>query len=149
MKISSLFAAGALYAASAFAQSVTIAAPPNMATAAAGSDIVVQVDRPNFTSSVNEVAVVIAVFPCFVEEPEFCPAFQRDGVGAILYSGPFDPYELVPNPNNEPPQESFTVKIPPGTKTGPAVLSLTHWSFIGANNEYFFETKNITLVITE
>ncbi|KAH7927835.1 hypothetical protein BV22DRAFT_1006033 [Leucogyrophana mollusca] len=147
MKLFSLVALASVFASSALAQSIQIGAPADWSSVLPGESVVVQVDRPNFNSQASEVAVVIAIFPCFSDPPLSCPAFERDGVGEILYNGPYNPQYPSPNPDNEPPQQNFTVTIPSGIKTGPAVFSVTHFSFTGANNFPLLESKNITLVV--
>ncbi|KAH7914857.1 hypothetical protein BJ138DRAFT_1110230 [Hygrophoropsis aurantiaca] len=147
MKLVSLAVFTASFVAHALSQSIEIAAPADWSSVYPGNSVSVQVDLPNFNSQATQVAVVIAIFPCFSDPPLSCPAFERDGVGNILYNGPFDPQYPAPNPNSEPPQQIFDIAIPPGTKTGPAVFSVTHISFVGADNLPFFESTNITVVV--
>ncbi|KIJ65680.1 hypothetical protein HYDPIDRAFT_27672 [Hydnomerulius pinastri MD-312] len=131
----------------AASQSIQIGAPADGSTAAQGSTITVQVDRPNFNSQSTEVAVVIGFYPCFDTEPLSCPSVARNGIGAVLYNGPFNPQYPNPNPDDLPPLQSFNVTIPTW-QTGPAVLSVTHFAFLGAlNGGPLVETKNITIEV--
>jgi len=131
----------ALLATTALAQRVQIGYPADQSTIRAGTNITVEVDRPNFQSSAQEVAIVIGIRSCF-SGPCLPPT---DGIGSVLYSGPYNPQYAIPIVPAKPPHQNFTVFIPSSVPQGTAQLNLAHFSLIGAGLEPFFETTNITL----
>ncbi|KAH7929595.1 hypothetical protein BV22DRAFT_1002238 [Leucogyrophana mollusca] len=132
MKLS--FALAPLFAAAAFAQNVLITAPHQNQTVGEGSSITVSIERPDFQSSSEEVAVVIALQPC---RPK---CFPGEGLGKVLYNGPYNP-EV--HSGNTQPYQNFTVQVTPGLM-GYAVLSVTHMALIGVSllwRWWFFALK--------
>ncbi|KAL0568446.1 hypothetical protein V5O48_013534 [Marasmius crinis-equi] len=120
----------ALAATSVAAQKANIAVPTNGTDVQAGSNITIEVDRPNFQSSAQEVAIVLGLTSC-ADASKPCVGPQDGGIGKILYQGPFDPqygdyYAL-------PPHQNFTLSIPADTAKGSALLSLTQFTLIGAS----------------
>ena len=49
-------------------------------------------------------------------------------MGDILYYGPY-----VPDPNGNPPSQTFTVTIPAGIQKGRAQLGVAHFTLIGVS----------------
>jgi len=131
-------AAIALFSATAFAQHVTIGIPTNGASLTAGANTNVQIDRQSFNSQATEVAVVIAL--------QSCPTFPciSTNFGTILYNGPFTPVS-PPGDNISAPNQNFTVNIPSNTPLGRAQLNVFHVSLVGASEEPFTETLNVTV----
>jgi len=124
------------------AQRVVIGAPADGTPVSAGSNITVEIDRPNSLSGSQEVAVVIALQSC--RSGTCIPA--SDLLGSILYNGPYLPTQ-IPASSSKPPNQNFTVTIPASTPSGLAQLGVVHVSLIGAGPEPFLETTNITLNI--
>ncbi|KAJ6629323.1 hypothetical protein B0H10DRAFT_1776580 [Mycena sp. CBHHK59/15] len=140
MKFLSL-ALGALCATTAFAQRVAIGAPADGASVTAGSNITVEVDRPDTLSSSVEVAIVIGFNSC-ASRPCLPPS---ETIGTLLYNGPYDPEFHTNVSFSKPPHQNFTVTIPASAPNGEAQLSVTHFSLIGASLGPFLEILNITL----
>ncbi|KAJ3575118.1 hypothetical protein NP233_g1314 [Leucocoprinus birnbaumii] len=108
------------------AQRISVSSPPDQATVSAGQQMVIEVDRPNFLSSAQEVAVVIGIQSCAAT-----PCAPPSGtMGQILYSGGFDP---KPDPNDaiKPPHQNFTVTLPSNLPKGSAQVGVAHFSLIG------------------
>ncbi|VDC01303.1 unnamed protein product [Peniophora sp. CBMAI 1063] len=128
--------------ASAFAQGINIGSPTEGSTISPG-DLTVQINRPNFISQAEEVAVVIAISPC--NGPDGACSDPINGLGwSVLYNGPYDPqYPANPRPQDQP-QENFTVNIP-DYLAGKSQLSVLHVSLIGLDNTPFLEVVNTTL----
>ncbi|KZT29628.1 hypothetical protein NEOLEDRAFT_1106062 [Neolentinus lepideus HHB14362 ss-1] len=129
-------------AASAMAQSIDIGAPTNGSTISVGTNITVEVDRPDTLTGSQEIAIVIAIRSCY---GGVCidPA---DALGSVLYTGPFDPqFTSEPGTASKPPHQNFSVAIPGTLQTGLATLSVTHFSLVGASPFPLFEIRNITV----
>ncbi|KAL4770064.1 hypothetical protein BDW60DRAFT_193423 [Aspergillus nidulans var. acristatus] len=107
----------------------------------AGSDVVVQVTRPNSLTGSTELAVAIGLQSC--PKNHCVPADEMLGT-AQLYHGDFNPqyheYYL-------PPYENFTVTIPASTPKGMAVVAVAHAALVGASNVPLFEVLNSTVTI--
>ncbi|KAJ7479696.1 hypothetical protein FB451DRAFT_1086261 [Mycena latifolia] len=147
MKFLSSLALGATLVSTAFAQGIAIGAPADGSTVTAGSNITVEVDRPDTLTPSTEVALVIGFLSC-VPFPAGCPPASED-LGNILYNGPYDP-EFHPSVSvSKPPHQNFTVTIPASAATGPAQLSVTHFSLVGAGPFPFLQTVNITLNVEQ
>ncbi|KAF5354875.1 hypothetical protein D9756_005305 [Leucocoprinus leucothites] len=126
----------------AHAQRVAIGSPPDQAMVSAGQQMVVEVDRPNFLSSAQEVSVVIGIQSCAATP---CAAPNRM-MGQILYSGGFDPQPDAKN-TSKPPHQNFTVTLPSNLQKGSAQIGVAHFSLIGAGLEPFMETKNVSVIV--
>jgi len=145
MKFFALFLASILFAASALAQSVFIGYPHHNASLQAGAPTIVQVDLPNFLSSIIEVAIVVAIMPC---SSSTCPS-PHDQLGTVLYNGPFNPQQpAVPAYPGQQAYDNFTVTIPSDTPTGRASLNVVHFALIGASELTYVEIKHIHVLIT-
>ncbi|KAJ7348151.1 hypothetical protein DFH08DRAFT_779446 [Mycena albidolilacea] len=132
------------FATAAFAQNVVIGAPADGTTVTAGSNMTVEVDRPNSLTGSTEVAVVIGFLSCVGFSSETCPP-ASEILGSILYNGPYDPEFHTNVSRSKPPHQNFTVTIPATARTGPAQLSVTHLSLVGAGPFPLLETLNMTL----
>ncbi|KAJ6461078.1 hypothetical protein C8R45DRAFT_879278 [Mycena sanguinolenta] len=144
MKFLSSLALSALCAATALAQSVQIGAPAAGTTVSAGSNITVEIDRPDSLTASAEVAIVIGFLPCggFASG---CPP-PSETLGTVLYNGPYDPEFSAPVGGvNKPPHQNFTVTIPSSASPGPAQLGVVHVALVGLSETPLFETLNITL----
>ncbi|KXN82043.1 hypothetical protein AN958_03294 [Leucoagaricus sp. SymC.cos] len=139
-----VFAALLLGASAGFAQRITIGVPQDQATFSAGQSFVVEIDRPNFQSSAQEVSVVIGINSCAGFNGE-CPS-PSDTMGTVLYSGSYNP-QLVTSMPFKPPHQNFTVTVPPRIQKGPAQIGVAHFSLIGASLSPFLETKNTSVII--
>ncbi|KAJ7694857.1 hypothetical protein B0H17DRAFT_931470 [Mycena rosella] len=143
MKFLSSLALSVMLATTAFAQSIAIGAPVDGSSVKAGSNITVEVDRPDTLTGSTEVAIVIGFLSC-VPFPAGCPS-PSDIIGNILYNGPYDPEFHTNVSVSKPPHQNFTVTIPANARTGPAQLSVTHFSLVGAGPFPFLESRNITI----
>ncbi|KAF9445455.1 hypothetical protein P691DRAFT_675614 [Macrolepiota fuliginosa MF-IS2] len=128
-------------ATAALAQRVAISAPLDQAHLTAGQSTVVEIDRPDFLSSAQEVAVVIGVQSCVTR----CPA-PSDTMGQVLYSGSYNPQRDPANRTKQPFQ-NFTVTVPSNLPKGPAQIGVAHFSLIGAGLMPFLETTNVSVII--
>ncbi|KII83237.1 hypothetical protein PLICRDRAFT_127414 [Plicaturopsis crispa FD-325 SS-3] len=142
MKFSALLALP-LLAASALAQSIEIGAPPAGTIAARGSTLTIEVDRPNSLTGSQEIALVIALEPCSTG----CRP-PSSALGSILYSGAYNPEYSATPADGKPPHQNFTVQIPSGTQLGTNLLTVTHFSLVGAGPYPLLEYRNITLAIS-
>ncbi|KAJ7820751.1 hypothetical protein B0H14DRAFT_2833228 [Mycena olivaceomarginata] len=134
MKFLHSLALSSFLATATFAQNVVIGAPADGTTVTPGSNMTVEVDRPNSLTGSTEVAVVIGFLSCV--------GFNSE---TILYNGPYDPEFHTNVSRSKPPHQNFTVTIPATARTGPAQLSVTHLSLVGAGPFPLLETLNMTL----
>ncbi|KAI0061527.1 hypothetical protein BV25DRAFT_1838998 [Artomyces pyxidatus] len=135
-----LFAVLTSLAAAVSAQSITIGSPAVGTSITPGTNITVQVNRPNSLTGSQEVAIVISLAACAGPCPD--PA---DRLGSTLYAGSFNPqYPANPRPWDQP-QQNFTVAVPAYLPAGPAQLSVVHLSLVAAGPFPLFEIKNTTL----
>ncbi|KAL0565512.1 hypothetical protein V5O48_016509 [Marasmius crinis-equi] len=143
-----IFGSVLLAAVAVAAQKANIAVPINGTDVQAGSNITIEVDRPNFLSSANEVAIVLGLVSC--SDNSTCRAPQEGGgINEILYQGPFNPqyggyYAL-------PPHQNFTVTVPADFANGTAQLSLTQFTLIGASltPTLFYDVVHVNVVDAE
>ncbi|KAL2846154.1 hypothetical protein BJY01DRAFT_247331 [Aspergillus pseudoustus] len=126
-------------AATALAQNVFVNLPegPNIA---AGSDVIVQVTRPNSLTGSREIAVAIGIQPCY--NGRCLPA--ESTLGTVLYNGPYTPqiHEW-----SGLPYENFTVTVPTDLAKGTAIVGVAHATLIGAANWAFLEVVNATATV--
>ncbi|OBZ68681.1 hypothetical protein A0H81_11015 [Grifola frondosa] len=142
----SLFVLACL-AASALAQGCAIGAPAEFSTVTPGSNITVEVDRPDTLTGSQEIAIVIGLATCVGRVDNECATFNVSEVlGQILYSGPYDPQFHFDEPS-KPPYQNFTVQVPTSLPNGQASLSVSHFSLIGAGPFPFLEVLNTTLIV--
>ncbi|KAH7929596.1 hypothetical protein BV22DRAFT_974682, partial [Leucogyrophana mollusca] len=137
-----------LLSGAALAQNVYIAAPPDGTTVSPGSDVVIDIQRPNSLSASEEVAVVIAIQSC-ATGPCTPPS---ESLGMILYNGRYNPQvpsqPSGPNAGFQQPSQNFTVQIPSSMRNGSALLTVTHLALIGAGPAPWMEYKNVSLTVT-
>ncbi|KAJ5368711.1 uncharacterized protein N7496_008471 [Penicillium cataractarum] len=134
------FASLALFAGVALAQNAGIGLPTAGQQLSKGSDIVVQVQRPNSLTGSTEMAVAIGISSCATQA---C-ASPDEFMGTILYNGPFKPeYHESPTP----PYQNFTVTVPSSFTAGNAQINVAHATLIGASQYPFLEALNRTVVV--
>ncbi|KAI5120389.1 hypothetical protein M0805_000169 [Coniferiporia weirii] len=128
-------------AAATLAQRVTISTPAANQTLTAGQNITVSVAKFDSLTGSTEVGIAITLEHCSQTPCE--DASER--LGDILYAGAYNPQR---GPGNEgQPAQNFTVAIPAGFPTGPAVISVPHANLLGAGPFFFTEIQNVTVVI--
>ncbi|KAJ7588191.1 hypothetical protein C8J56DRAFT_785829 [Mycena floridula] len=126
MKFLSTIFAIATFCACISAQSVFIGFPSDGSTITAGTNMTVEVDRPDTLSGSEEVAIVIGFTSC---SPN-CAAPDLI-LGNILYNGPYAPKFQTTAPGSKPPHQNFTVTIPAAAQAGKAQLNLAHFFLLG------------------
>ncbi|EGN95754.1 hypothetical protein SERLA73DRAFT_186960 [Serpula lacrymans var. lacrymans S7.3] len=131
----------ALFAGAALAQNIAIAQPPQGASVAPGSNMTVQLNKPNSLSSSEEVAVVIGIQSC---SKSACSA-PADILGEILYNGAYNPVYHEPQ---LPPYQNISVTIPASFPNGTAQIGIVHVNLIGAGPMPNLQTLNQTITIT-
>ncbi|KAJ5438447.1 uncharacterized protein N7458_009445 [Penicillium daleae] len=134
------FVSLALFVGAALAQSAQIGLPAAGQQLSKGSDVVVQVQRPDTLTGSTEMAVAIGISSCATQA---CPQ-SDEFMGTILYSGPFKP-EF--HEGNLPPYQNFTVNVPPSFTAGNAQINVAHATLIGASQYPLLETLNRTVVV--
>ena len=137
-----------------FAQGAVLNLPTYNQTVSAGSNLIVQVERPVCRCSFSlfflghltnhpcvlfvfqdtltgseEIAVVIGVQSCATRA--CIPPSEL--LGTILYNGPFNPQFPVGNVPPYQPFENFTVQIPSTLPTGTALIGVAHFTLIGVS----------------
>lgn len=139
----------AALAASAFAQRIQIGAPKNFAEVKAGSNITVEVDRPNSLTGSTEVGIAIGLWPCGGPKgTSKCASTDVSQVlGSVVYTGSFKPEYDSTDPT-KPPHQNFEVTVPSSFSPGQVSLGVAHLSLVGAGSEPFYEFTNITLVVS-
>ncbi|EGN95797.1 hypothetical protein SERLA73DRAFT_142740 [Serpula lacrymans var. lacrymans S7.3] len=131
----------ALFTGAALAQGILFGSPAEGASVAAGSDLIVQLEKPNSLSSSVEVAVVIGIESCS-NQP--CPA-PTDMMGQLLYNGPYNPVAHEPQ---LPHYQNISVTIPASLAKGTAQLNILHVNLIGAGPIPNLQILNRTITIT-
>lgn len=129
----SLFTLAALVA-TAFAQGIAIGGPLEGSSISPGSNITVEVDRPNTLTGSQEVAIVIGLLSCASRGT--CDTFDvTEVIGSILYVGPYAPAYQPATPGIawKPPYQNFSVQVPVGIPKGPASLTVSHFSLVGVS----------------
>ncbi|KAI0260653.1 hypothetical protein BC834DRAFT_533081 [Gloeopeniophorella convolvens] len=127
----------------AYAQNIAIGSPTDLSAVTPGSNLVVQVNRPNSLTGSQEVAIAISIVSCG-NGPCDSPS---DRLGSVLYTGGFDPQYPTERTPQDVPQQNFTVTVPSGLASGTAQLTVTHLSLVGAGPYPMFEIKNVTLKV--
>ncbi|KAI2713380.1 hypothetical protein CBS147332_5120 [Penicillium roqueforti] len=129
-----------LFIAAAIAQSATIGLPTENQEINPGTEVVVQVQRPNSLSGSTEVGIAIGLSSC-ASAP--CRSAE-DILGTILYNGPFSP---VYHETNLPPYENFTITVPASATVGKSQINVAHAALIGAGPSAFLESFNQTVFV--
>ncbi|KAJ5726754.1 uncharacterized protein N7483_008111 [Penicillium malachiteum] len=132
----------AAFAGVALAQSTSIALPKAGDTVAAGSDLVVQIQRPDTLTGSDEIVVAIGMVSCPGETT--CPS-AGEALGNLLYHGSFDPDFGT---GSYYPYENFTITVPSSFAAGNAQVNVAHLSTYGASGETLYETYDQTVVIS-
>ncbi|KAJ5217015.1 hypothetical protein N7468_010023 [Penicillium chermesinum] len=120
----------------AAAQSANFGLPAENVELKAGSETIVQIQRPNTLTSSTEIGVAIGLST--LDEP------ADEVFGTVLHTGPFEPKY---HESRSPPYQNFTVTIPEGTKKGKAHLTIAHATLIGAGPYPDLQTLNRTVTI--
>ncbi|KAL4944953.1 hypothetical protein BDV06DRAFT_185988 [Aspergillus oleicola] len=133
------FAILASLAATALAQNVFVSLPQGKQVKA-GSDVTVRVTRPNSLTGSTEIGIAIGIQHC---GDDGC--LDSDStLGTELYAGSYSPNY---HESTGMPYQNFTVTIPEGTATGPAVVGVAHAALVGASVWPFFEVVNTTATV--
>ncbi|KAI0769939.1 hypothetical protein C8Q74DRAFT_1369185 [Fomes fomentarius] len=128
------------------AQNAVIAQPPPGTHLSPGQSFVVEVDRPNSLSNSLEVSVAIGLISC----KGIAPPGTCDGVdtsqrfGQILFAGPYSPQLAA---GKGALVQNYTVTVPDGFQTGPAILSVAHFNLVGALFFPSLQVLNETVLI--
>ncbi|KLO18608.1 hypothetical protein SCHPADRAFT_819719 [Schizopora paradoxa] len=130
-------------AASAFAQSVSIAGPTAGQDLNAGQGATVIIQKGDSITPSTEIGVAISLHHCTQSPCEDA----TQALGTTLYSGPFNPQRPTGSPGlaSGAPFQSFGVTIPQDFAKGDAVVSVVHSSLIGAGPFFSTEFKNVTV----
>ncbi|KAI5119275.1 hypothetical protein M0805_008056 [Coniferiporia weirii] len=128
--------------AATLAQGISIAEPSVGKNITAGQKTTVSVMKPDTLTGSTEIGVSIALQHCS-QTP--CEDASED-LGEILYAGPFNPQRASDNEGQ--PMQNFTVTIPAGFPTGPAVISVPHANLVGAGPYFSTQIANVTVVIS-
>ncbi|OCH86250.1 hypothetical protein OBBRIDRAFT_249953 [Obba rivulosa] len=132
-------------AAGAAAQTASFLIPQPGATIAPGSTVTVQVHQDESTSDDVQLGIAIGLATCFSGTcANYDPA--QDGMGTILYSGPFNPQFNSSDPEAGL-QESFTLTFP--GSTGPSVLSIAQMQAVGVNKIPTFNVVDVVIEMSD
>ncbi|KAI1829402.1 hypothetical protein DTO027I6_9617 [Penicillium roqueforti] len=128
------------FAGVSLAQNFIIGLPTAGQNLSKGSNVVIQVKRPNSLTGSTEIAVVIGISSCVSTACR--PAGEV--MGTILYRGDFDPqyYEA-----SKPPYQNFTITVPNLIPAGNAQINIAHAALVGAGASPYLETLNRTVVV--
>ncbi|KAI0044099.1 hypothetical protein FA95DRAFT_303740 [Auriscalpium vulgare] len=140
-----LFTVLAYLLAMAYSQSITIGTPADGDVLTPGTNITIQVLRPDSLTASQEVSIVISLLACTGSR---CtdPASQ---LGTTLYSGGFDPQFPANRTPTDQPQQNITVAVPATLTSGPVQLAITHLALVGAGPYIMLEIKNLTLAVAQ
>lgn len=112
----------------ALAQTAQIGLPSAGQRLSKGSDVVIQVQRPNTITGSTEMAVAIGISSCATQA--CIPSDEYMGI--ILYNGPFKPEY---HESALPPYQNFTVKVPSDLTAGNAQINVAHATLIGVSHD--------------
>ncbi|KAJ5744908.1 hypothetical protein N7533_009778 [Penicillium manginii] len=118
------------------AQKVAIGAPARGAQVEAGSEVTVQVQRPNTLTGSAEIGIAVAIGSN--------NANPNEQLGNVLYKGIFEP-EL--HERNLPAYQNVTVTVPAQSTKGYARINVAHAGLVGAGNSPFLETVTWPITI--
>ncbi|KAI0772276.1 hypothetical protein BC629DRAFT_1595481 [Irpex lacteus] len=134
---------------SVFAQNAHVALPAQGSDVTRGTNITVQVTKPNSLTGSTSVGVALGLRSCpssssnATSSSPSCQEFSSSDIfGYVLYSGAFNPAYHEPS---LPPYENFTVYVPAGFGQGDAVLSVAHLVLVGAGPEAILDVSNTTV----
>ncbi|CCM05439.1 uncharacterized protein FIBRA_07658 [Fibroporia radiculosa] len=129
-------------AASAVAQQIAIAIPATNDTVSAGSNITVQVIKPDSLTGSTEVGIAISLKSC-ASYPGGCAVVDiSQALGDILYTGLYDPEYRS---GEWYPFQNFTVQVPSGFPSGQAALGVTQLALVGAGPYPYTQVTNQTI----
>ncbi|OCH94587.1 hypothetical protein OBBRIDRAFT_722450 [Obba rivulosa] len=112
----------------ALAQQAIFLLPEPGTSIAPGATVEVELHQADTTSSLAELGIAIGLMVC---PSDGCAYWDpaNDGIGQILYNGPFNPQW---NPDGY--TQSFNLTFP--NVTGPSILSLTQMQGLGVSETF-------------
>ncbi|KAI9070021.1 hypothetical protein FKP32DRAFT_1599540, partial [Trametes sanguinea] len=123
--------------------SIAIFAPSANTTVAAGSSLVVDIEKLPGLSGPSDVSVVIGLRTCGAD----CQSIAATGtVGAPLYKGDYSP-QVVPGSGSSAAFQNYTVQVPATMPKGPALLAVGHFFLAGAALAPGSETVYTTVIV--
>ncbi|EED14702.1 conserved hypothetical protein [Talaromyces stipitatus ATCC 10500] len=130
-----------LIASTALAQSVSIGLPAAGAQLSTGTPTTFQIQRPDTLTGSQEIAVVIGISKC--NSGGRC-ASPDESMGTVLYNGPFNPqfHETA-----LPPYQNFTLEIPESAATDNGLVTVAHFSLVGASAWPMVEYLNQSITV--
>jgi len=131
-----LFAVIASLIVAATAQTISITSPPPGGSLRRGTNATITVQRPNTTTAVQDVSIVLSLDPC---TGTTCPN-PSEQLGTILFAGPFAP-------TGSTPTQSFTVAIPGTLPSGEAELLATHFALTGTGPAPFTQVVGQVILL--
>ncbi|KAF3402998.1 hypothetical protein DPV78_003654 [Talaromyces pinophilus] len=132
-----------LIASTALAQSVFIGLPAAGAQLYTSTNATFQIQRPDSLTGSQEIAVVIGINKCGSGATCSSP---EDSMGTVLYNGPFDPQF---HETYLPPYQNFSLEIPEGAATDNGIVTVAHFSLVGASTYPLIEYLNQTVTIIQ
>lgn len=130
-----------LVASTALAQSVSIGLPTAGAQLYTSTNATFQIQRPDSLTGSEEIAVVIGINKCSSGATCIPP---EDSMGTVMYNGPFNPQF---HETYLPPYQNFTLEIPESVATGNGIVTVAHFSLVGASTYPLIEYHNQTVTI--
>ncbi|KLO10779.1 hypothetical protein SCHPADRAFT_942569 [Schizopora paradoxa] len=128
----------------AFAQNIQIAFPFEGMDVESGSTVTIQVVQQFGDAETQNMGVAILLQHC--EEDPCEDVATSDGLGPVLFVGPFNPQNLSPPSRLGGLYQNFSVEVFEGLE-GLAVFSVPHAALIGADASFFTEIANVTVNI--
>ncbi|KAJ5485294.1 hypothetical protein N7539_005282 [Penicillium diatomitis] len=122
------------------AQNAEIGLPTVDQQLSKGTDVIVQIQRPNTLTGSTEMALAIGISSCSAQE---CLS-PVESMGEILYLGSFDPEY---HEDSLPPYQNFTVTVPSDFAVGDAHINVAHATLVGASEAPLLQTLNRTVVV--
>ncbi|KAH9857114.1 hypothetical protein C2E23DRAFT_856622 [Lenzites betulinus] len=130
-------------AGSAMAQSIALFAPAANTAVAAGSDLLVDIEKLPGLSGPTDVSVAIGLRSCGNDCSTIVPA---NGLGQLLFQGYYKP-QLTPGSGSSAGFQNYTVHIPVSAPKGPAALIVAHFFLGGAALAPGFEVVSTNIVV--
>ncbi|EMD34595.1 hypothetical protein CERSUDRAFT_116762 [Gelatoporia subvermispora B] len=127
----------------ATAQTASFLIPQPNATIAPGSTVTIQIHQDESLSDDVQLGIAIGLATCFSGS---CANYDpsQDGMGTILYNGPFNP-QHDPSDPEAGLQERFNLTFP--GSTGPSVLSVVQMQAVGAVKVPTFNVADVVIKI--
>ncbi|KLO06194.1 hypothetical protein SCHPADRAFT_946287 [Schizopora paradoxa] len=129
----------------ALAQSIQIAFPFEGMDVEAGSTVTIQIVQHGGSSSLQNMGVAVTLQHC---ESDSCEdVASSDGLGPVLFVGPYNPENLNPPSRFGGVYQNVSVVVDPSLEEGLAVFSVPHAALVGADASFFTEIANVTINI--